>query len=141
MPADNAEDIQMKRKMMTDRLVVTLALLLAAVPIALACYRISPGSGADNTEDRPCGGTGVCDQYISCPTGPTCDSGHWFGSTVCWNITVTTRCQRYVNGTPNTEGCCTDGVPLGTRPGAISTVILSGRCEWWFTPIDGIAIY
>jgi hypothetical protein len=141
MPADNAEDIQMKQNRTTDRLVLTAALLLAAVPISLACIRIVPGSGADNTEDGPCNGAGVCDKYVSCPTGPTCSSSHRYGATVCWNITETTQCQRYVNGTPNTYGCCTDGDPRETRPGVINTVILSGRCEWWFIPVDGTPVY
>ena len=126
----------MKRKMMTDRMVVTLAFLLAAVPIALACFKYTPGPGADNTEDRPCSG-GACGIYTSCPGGDSCTSGHVFGSynCPCWFIMV--PCSRFSRGRPNGLGCCIGGTYLDNMGGntMVRTCSPSVPCMFGIIPV------
>jgi hypothetical protein len=133
MPADNAEDIQMKQKRTTDRLAIVAVLLLAAVPISLAlCKAVIPGAPPNGVEDAPC--TGICTSWVDCPGTDSCGIA-FNGGKRC--VTGAMKmCNLYNVGMLNWKGCCTTSrPPVGKVPGPAS-LRLTGTCILYIIPIN-----
>lgn len=110
--------------------------VLAAAPVVMACYQVmvSP-SYVPGPEAAPC--TGLCVTYKHCPASQACDPTLFCAAATCACATGAALGLEYVNGAPNTAGCCMAGVPTGRPMGTCSITLCGtgGTCCGWIIPV------
>ncbi|MBC7773648.1 MAG: hypothetical protein H7210_14230 [Pyrinomonadaceae bacterium] len=110
-----------------------VAILLTAVPFAIACSRVviaDPGS----TENYPAPCSGMCSAYLVCPVSDQCLSGYISGVDSCGPVTrAFLPCHLYVGGSVNASGCCTGGMAManGQTVAVIRYNAVGGVCGQW----------
>ena len=120
--------------MKLHRLTVAFVLGLLATPLAIACWSVTLGPGADGYESPPTGGcTGSCNSYISCPGDDACKSGYFAGGSSCSCVTSTAYCWLYTGGSADSRGCCTGGTAYALGPTCLVRVctVSDGDCWFW----------